>query len=416
VLLKESPLHIDLLPLRGPIAEDLLLRDYTVDALAASLSELTAGPAEVIDPTNGLPDLNSRLIRVVSEQALLDDPLRLLRGVRLAVQLGFQIEPGTAALIHSHRDLVNTAAPERQRDEILALLATDSAAQGLALLDNAGLLSLVMPELDSTRGVEQPKEHNWDVFGHSIQAVAVLDWLLLPSPPAREPEAALWQELWSQIEWWPEQHDYWREQLSPGISRASIMKLTALLHDIGKPGTKSREEGGRIRFFGHSETGAQVAASLLRRLRFPAKVTRHIKTMIEAHLRPLQMALEGAPSRRAVYRFFRDTAGAGPDTLFLSLADHLATVGPRVTNAGWRRHVAVVSFILNTHLNPPAEAKPVKLVEGEDLMETFGLPPGPLVGELLAVVREAQATGEITSREEAIELARTYWKKRHVRK
>lgn len=404
IIVPAQDLHIDLLPLRGDIGADLRERDYTVDAMAAPLAEISSGRIALIDPTLGLKDLRDGVIRVVRQQALVDDPLRLLRGVRLATQLDFRIEPVTEALIQRRAPLLSSAAVERQRDELMLIFATQRAAQGLRLMDALGLLRFVLPELDVTRDVEQPKEHHFDVFGHSLAAVDALDWLMTESEPAQQPQRRLWAHLWSQLD---RQIvvDYFREEVVPGTPRLAVLKLTALLHDIGKPESKSFEESGRMRFFGHADAGAEIAVTLMERLRLSSREVTLVRSMIQAHLRPLLMAQRGAPSDRAIYRFFRDTEGAGIDTLFLSLADHLATVGPRIDMHGWRRHVAVVSYILVKRVQEPTVIAPPKLLDGDDLMAELGLPPGPHIGELLELVREAQAAAEITTKAEALAFA-----------
>jgi len=192
----------------------------------------------------------------------------------------------------------------------------------------------------------------------------------------------------------------------PNTHRCSLTKLAGLLHDIGKAETKSFDDTGRIRFLGHANIGAQMATRVMQRLRFSGRETALVSAMIEAHMRPVQMAQQQAPSRKAVYRFFRDTGEAGIDTLFLSLADHLGTMGPRVRLDGWRRHVAVIDYVLRMRLKERVVIEPPKLVDGDDLMSALGIPPGPRVGELLELVREAQAAGEVSTREDAIALAR----------
>jgi hypothetical protein len=143
-------------------------------------------------------------------------------------------------------------------------------------------------------------------------------------------------------------------------------------------------------------------------MHFPARVVNHIATMIDAHMRPVQIAVGRTPSRSAIYRLFRDTGEAGVDTVIMSLADHVATAGPRFSAEGWRRHVAVVNYLLKMHLDPPAPVRPVRLLDGDDIMRELGLEPGTKVGELLRVIREAQAVGEISSRVEALALARRH--------
>lgn len=406
VLVPARELNIDLRLLDGALEEDLRRRDYTIDALGAPLDQLTSGRIEVTDPTAGLEDLDAGIVRTTGEQALLDDPLRLLRGPRIATQLGFVVETQTAELIRRYASLVQQAAPERQRDELLRIFSTPFAGRGVRLLEELGLLAYVLPEMEVTRGAEQPKEHHWDVLGHSLAAVEKLDALLAEQPPAPPPDSDLWQELWTQLAWWTDAREYFCSEVVMGTTRAALLKFCGLLHDIGKPETRTIDETGRMRFFGHSGAGAEIAARLMQRLRFSSREVSLVRAMIEAHLRPVQMAQQGPPSRRAIYRFFRDTGDAGIDTLFLSLADHLATVGPRLNMDGFQQHVAVVSYILAKRFEDPSVVMPPKLLRGDELMAALGIAPGPLVGELLEVVREAQAAGEVTTQQQALDLAR----------
>jgi putative nucleotidyltransferase with HDIG domain len=401
-----SDMFMDLTPVEGTIEDDLRRRDYTINALGAALADLASGDAEVIDPTGGLADLGAKLVRATSEEAMRDDSVRALRGARIATQIMFDIEPATRQMISSLAPSVAEAAPERQREELMRLFAAASAGRGVRLMDELGLLSAVLPEVDVTRDVEQPKEHFHDVFGHSVAAVEALDALLSDGEPEGEVAGRLWRELWGGLAWWEGARDHFSEPVSPGTPRRALLKFCGLLHDIGKPATKSFEESGRMRFFGHSDAGAGIAVGLMRRLRFSRREVHIVQKMIEAHLRPVQMAQERAPTKRAVYRYFQATGEAGIDTLFLSLADHLATVGPDVRWEGFRVHVAVVSHILHLRFTDPKVIRPPKLIDGEDLMREFGLGPGPLLGELLEAVREAHAVGEVNTVEEALALAK----------
>ncbi len=413
VLLPGLGVHIDLLPLRGGIEDDLRGRDFTIDAMAAPLRDIPSGSIALIDPTGGMEDLRAGVVRAASEQALVDDPLRLLRGVRLATQLDFKIEPDTADIIQRHAARITSAAAERQRDEVVHILASPRARDGLRLMDALGLFARVLPEMDGTRGTEQPKEHYWDVFNHSIETVGFLDTLLSPVEPADVARARLWRELWQQRdggedgEWWPNRRDYLAAEVVPGTPRAAAIKLGGLLHDIGKPATRAPDDTGRIRFFGHTEIGAAMAVRMVGRLRFSAKELSLVGTMVKAHMRPMQMAQQGPPTSRAVYRFFRDCGDAAIDTLLLSLADHLATVGPRLIMEGWRQHVVLVQYILWKRFQEPQVISPPVLLRGGELMEALGLLPGPQVGRLLEMIREAQAAGEVNTKEEALKLARS---------
>ncbi|KPK48143.1 MAG: hypothetical protein AMJ77_00785 [Dehalococcoidia bacterium SM23_28_2] len=398
---------LDLLPLRADIETDLGERDLTINAMAVRVEAL-AGEAQpsIIDPYGGRRDLAEGTVRMVRPEAFRADPLRLLRAVRLCAELGFGLDPQTAAVMAENASFLSRAAPERQRDELMRILATSRAAPGLRLADNLGLLEPILPEVTATRGEEQPKEHQWDVFEHSLEAVAALDALLSSEEPADGHWARLWRELWRQMDEFPAVEGHFQEEVSEGHSRAALLKLAALLHDVAKPETRTIEDGGRMRFFGHAQVGARRSTAVARRLRFSGAEVRQVEAMVKEHLRPLQIARDGPPSRRALYRYFRDTGEAAIDVLFLSLADHLATVGPRLDWDDWRAHLSVVGYILAWRFQEKELAAPPRLVTGHDLMEALGLSPGPLVGRLLEAVQEAQAAGEVATREEALALAR----------
>lgn len=408
ILLVDRVLHIDLMPLRAPdVDADLRLRDYTIDALAASLAELSRGEAVIIDPTGGLADLEARIVRMTGEQQLLDDPLRLLRGPRIATQLSFQIEPATAGAIRRNAAMVTTAAAERQRDELMRIFSTVRAGAGVRLLDELGLFAELLPEMEPTRGVEQPaNHHHYDVLGHSFAAVASLDMLLSEECPESSPEREIWCEVWEELAWCAGIREYFLDETSPGATRGALLKFCGLVHDVAKPQTKSIRDG-RMRFFGHSDLGAEMATQLMQRLRFPTREVALVAAMIEAHLRPLQLGQQGSPSKKAIYRFFRDTKGAGIDTLFLAMADHLGSVGSRVSVEGFRAHVALTAHILHVRFSEEQVISPKRLIDGDDLMAALGVEQSEVIGDLLEAVREAQAGGEVATKEQAMALARS---------
>jgi poly(A) polymerase len=271
----------------------------------------------------------------------------------------------------------------------------------LSYLEDLGLLTALIPELVPAKGVSQPKVHVWDVFDHSLHTVSTVEFLL------READ---WEhadgKILTPVPWSAELSRYFDQGVGSGSTRRSLLKLAALLHDIAKPRTRTLDEDGRARFLGHPQEGAAMAAGILERLRFSNREIKLVEIMVRYHLRPTQMSHEELPSRRAIYRYFRDTAEAGIAIQFLCLADHLATRGPYLDPAQWREHARMAEYVLAMHLEEKSLSVPPKLIDGHDLIEIYGMSPGPGIGELLEAVREAQAAGEVTTREQALEYAR----------
>ena len=387
--------HIDVAQLQGTLAQDLQRRDFTIDALAAPLEG-----GVIVDVVGGLADLRARLVRMNDASVFDADPLRLLRGVRIATELGFELEAATEAAMRERAPRVSVAAAERQRDELARLFASDAPYRGLRLLDRVGLLDVLLPEIALGRGVEQPKEHTYDVFEHSMHAVEAMALMLAPHPPVER--AWMWHTLWKTFDA-SALRAYLTEEMREGRSRASILMLAALLHDVAKPQTKAIEADGRVRFFGHADAGAEIAARILRRLRFSAREVRFVSILVAEHLRPGQLAAIGeVPTRRALYRFFRDLGDAAPAVLLLSLADAASARGPRMTSEGWGQLVWYMHSLLVRSQEEEGIVNAPALLDGHDIMSRFGIAEGPAVGAILEALREAQGAGEISDRDTAL--------------
>jgi poly(A) polymerase len=404
--------YLDLTWLRdGDIGANLQGRDFTVNAMAVPLRTGATGWLEalsvggstgLIDPFGGQEDLWSRRVRMVAPDAFRNDPLRLLRAVRFRAELGFEIDAPTLDRMRLDSALIVNPTAERVRDELSRILAASGAMENLRLLSDLGLLQRIIPEMESLKGVAQPPEHHWDAFEHSLHTVGEIEWVA----EFATAEAGLMADLPDGARISGRLHSYLDEAFPGGRTRLALLKLAALLHDIAKPVTKSVGADGRIHFYGHQEQGAAIARDILRRLRFSTREVAAVETIIGAHLRPAQLA-EGEPTGRAVYRSCRDTGSEGLATLLLSLADHRAARGPARIPAEWQGHLALTRrMIVAAYQTPPAQVSPSRLVTGRDLMTALSIPAGPRVGRVLEEIREAQAAGEIGTREEAIALAR----------
>ena len=398
------------------IKDDLARRDFTVNAMALPLNHpalrqpQTDGvmppsvewAEDVIDPFGGKGDLARRQLRAVNPTVFRYDPGRLLRAVRLAGQLNFRLEPATAAQIRADAAAVERVAPERVRNELMLILAADGARARLEVLDRLDLLCRVIPELAETRGVDQPRAHHyWDVWNHLLHTVEYAEMVTRGHQHSA---------IYSLAPWTPAAAEHFAGPAGDGHSRRTFLKLAGLLHDIAKPQTKQVDAAGRTRFFGHSELGAEMVESRMAQLRFSGQGTALVSRMIRYHLRPAQLR-QGAetPSRRAIYRYFRELEDAAVDTIYLALADYLAAKGPEVSAEQWAGHARMLAYVLQTGteqapVDAAGQPRP-RLLTGNDLMEYFDLPPGRQIGRLLERIDEARAAGEVATREEALALA-----------
>jgi poly(A) polymerase len=408
VVADERNWFLDFTSFINNIEDDLARRDFTIDSMAVELQSLVSGSPKLIDPFLGQRDLRKKLVRALNSQVFCEDAARLLRGVRIAVELGFKIEPYTASLIQKDCQLANLVAGERLREEIVRILALSGTAASIRYLDKLGLLTAIIPELQVLKGFKQPKEHHWDVFNHSVETVAAAEFLLRENRWKYGGDDLLTVNPWSE-----DISRYFDGEVGGGSNRRLLLKLGALMHDIAKPATRTVDESGRTRFLGHGKEGAAMAVAVLERLRFSGREIRLVENLIYHHLRPAQMANDSLPTGRAIFRYFRDTEGAGIDILFLALADYLATHGPKLDIDEWKQHNLLINFIVAENAKQEKKVLPVKLIDGHDLMDVFGLKPGRLLGWLLAEVREAQAAEEISTKEEAINLVRKELEKRH---
>lgn len=436
-------LVMDVVQLQAPSLEaDLRLRDFTINALAlpltsanvhdlfAALQDSHLSPTTLIDPCGGWHDLMAGVLRLCHPAGLRADPLRILRAVRLAAERNLTIDSELDARLRRDAALIVQPAVERLRDELLKLVGQPYAAPWLRYLDDTTVLTHIFPELEPARQCEQPIVHFLPVLAHSLEAVTCLEWLLAglaetigpaasPAPASTATTAAPprlpYPPLPVAVQTYPDlprtlayaerlyTHFTAASKLMP--ERTALLKLATLLHDNAKPSTKQSRPDGGVSFYGHQEIGAATASAIAQRLRLSRQAVAYIALVVRNHMRPGQLRSTETLTARAIARFLRDTNDAGPDVLLHALADHLATRGPLIDLLDWQHHLAWSDMILDQHWGqPPERTRP--LVNGNDLMLAFELPPGKQIGMLLREIQEAQAAGEISTVDEALALAR----------
>ncbi len=326
--------------------EDVQRRDFTINGLL-----MRHDTSEVLDYVGGQTDLRAGVIRAIGEpdRRFQEDKLRLLRAVRFAARFGFTIEPATFAAIRLHAQEITQVSAERARDELTKLLTEGAARRGFELLEETGLLQVVLPEVAALKGVEQPPEFH--------------------------PEGDVWIHTRLMI-----------EQLPAGAS--PTLAWGVLLHDVGKPPTfkSAQETGDRIRFNGHVDVGVRMAQEIARRLRFSNEDTEQIVALVANHMRFKDVELMRASTLKRFVRLPRFD-----EHLELHRLDCLSSHG-RLDSYGFVRRILAET--------PAEQIRPPRLLSGDDLLE-MGYKPGPIFREILDAVEDAQLEGELKSGEEA---------------
>jgi putative nucleotidyltransferase with HDIG domain len=324
--------------------EDVLRRDFTINGMM-----LDPDTGRVLDFVDGRGDLERRLIRAIGDPnaRFREDHLRLLRGVRFAARLGFEVEPATFAAMERDHALILKVAMERVREELIRILTEGGARRGFELLDATGMLADLLPEVAAMKGVQQPPEFHpeGDVWRHTLM---LLEQLRNPTP---------------------------------------TLAMGALLHDVGKPATFRIAD--RIRFDGHVEAGVKIAREILLRLRFSREDMEQVEALIDNH-----MKFKDVPRMKesTLKRFLRMTDF--PEHLELHRLDCMSSSG-RLENYDFARQ--------KLEEYSQERLQPAPLLTGADLIG-LGYRPGPIFSLILGAVEDAQLEGRIANRDEALAL------------
>jgi poly(A) polymerase len=334
--------------------EDVQRRDFTINGLL-----MRHDTGKVLDYVGGQADLKAKVIRAIGEpdRRFREDKLRLLRSVRFAARFGFAIEPATLAAIRSHALEITQVSTERLRDELTKLLTEGAARRGFDLLQETGLLEIVLPEIAALRGVEQP--------------------------PQFHPEGDVWTHTQLML-----------QQLPAGVS--PTLAWGVLLHDVGKPATfrSAEQTGDRIRFDGHVDVGVRLAEDITRRLRFSNDDSEQIVALVANHMR------------------FKDVEQMRASTLkrFIRLPrfeEHLEL--HRLDCLSSNRQLQSYGFVSRVLAETPSEQiRPLRLLSGDDLL-AMGYKPGPLFRAILRAVEDAQLEEQLKTHADAVEYVRRHY-------
>ncbi len=380
----------DISPVNGTsIEEDLYNRDFTINAIAYSLHS-----KKIIDPTGGLRDLRDKRIRMVSDRAFIQDPVRLMRAYRMGASLAFEIEPATVSAIRDNAHLLQRSAGERIRVEFFKILRTQKSHHYILQMSSSGLLFSIFPELGGLKKCFQSHHHLYDAFDHTMNAFFHLEKIL-------NDYIGFMSEIYSPI----------NRPLES--EKAVLLKCSMLLHDIGKPSMRTVDSSGTVHFYHHDHKSADMAIEISKRLKFSTREMHFIDFIIRHHMHPLflyKAYQKKTLTQRSLTRFFIKFGDSSPDLLLHSIADFLGkgNGGKQEAYIGFAKNL--IRFFFSDYQSVKSQPR---LITGDDLISEFELSPSPLFKKILNRVEEARLSKKITSRQAALKMVKKILRKEH---
>ena len=330
-------------------------------------------------------DIEQRCLRLVTPQACLIDPVRILRGVRFSVEMALTFAQPTVAAMRLAAPRLSSVAGERIMAELSRILLSPQAVSGCDHMASLGVDKILFPELDAMRGMTQNKYHQFTVDVHTRKAFAA--FVAIVHKGKYLPLKA--------VPWW---RTYWSE-LQSSLQAAAM--LAAWLHDIGKPPARAWREQ-RVTFYGHEQVGAQMIGNVAARLKMSREQTALMQRFVRLHMYPMQLWRTGNFDMRLAHRLFRRTGEYGPLIVVFSLADHLAKGDNRAETDAFDEHQRWVEYLLEVYFCRPGQINPSPLLDGHEIAEVAGCAPGRWIGEVKDALLEQQVLGRVQTREQAV--------------
>lgn len=380
LVLKDKINYIDITnPVDNSLEKDLKRRDFTINSVAINLKS-----GEIVDLNNGISDFNNKQINLIAKENLEDDPLRMLRAFRFQANLGFEISKEIKDFVENNAHLIHKTAKERINYELMKLFA--GSYSDIALLNMGKLLEEIFPVVKELKQVPPNSHHHLDLFHHSIETVKQIQYLYNNSgdPVKSHLDSA----------------DF------GGFSRLAHLKLAGFLHDIGKFSTWKIIDG-RHRFIKHDDVGSKMSVKLLKDLCFSNKQIDYIAPMIKNHIYPSSIISAPEVNEKIMMRFVRKMDTNSIDNIIIAMADRLSARGPEITEEIIDKNIGGLSDLLDFYLDKKDTLEPLPiLLDGNDVMQILSIKPSPKLGYIMNELHEAQISGDVTTKEDAIKFVK----------
>lgn len=394
----DGSLVIDVAGFRNEdLLSDLHDRDFTLNAMAVNL----AGESNLlIDPLDGERDIRAKILRQCNEQSVVHDPLRIVRAVRLSIQFGLRIEPDTLNVIRSNSILIKVVSPERLRDELVKTLALNKVAGAVRVMDAVGIMPILFPEVTALKSISNPHLPALNLFQLTLTTLGYLAQIQAVFSPGRSESSSAFNIGVLVMEL-----DCYRQQIRLHLQKGwpndrphtALLALAALMLLSGKSHLEAPFEG-------YERASASLAEAKGEALRLSHAENVYLAQAMKgvAHV-PVML------DDLMLHHFWYEFGDAGVDSCLLSLASYLAKVGSEIDQDAWVAYLDHIRQILQAYFERYDQVvAPRAVIDGNRLIQGLDLQPGPIIGELLKLIREAQVIGQIHTEDEAFHLARTY--------